>query len=768
MPLEDYRNKRDFRRTPEPPGDEGATRRRFVVQKHAARRLHYDLRLEWAGVLVSWAVPKGPSLDPTEKRLAVQTEDHPLAYGEFEGIIPEGEYGGGTVLLWDEGFWTPNEDPDAFLSEGRLKFSLHGRKLTGGWTLVRIKNDPAGRGRNWLLIKERDAAARPEDQYCVTDELPFSVLTNRSMREIASAKDRIWDVAQRSEQSAPSALPARVFDRASSLETEIRAHPGARRAAQPSRVTPPKPRPKTTPPTEDDWLHEIRLEGRRLQAFVKPEEVVLRAGTQELTRSLPEIARTAGTLPIQQCVLDGVIVVTDVSGRAQAGLLADALASNRSTTVQLFAFDLPFAAGFDLRKVPIGVRKQWLQTLLVRSQDRTGPIQFSDHIVGRGDVVLQQARQLGVAGIISKRADGGYNARTAQWFEVRTPTAPDSSDAESTELPNTNREDKTVATPPAVGAETARRTTARPGVVTGRGLTIAGVRLSNPQRILYPEDRVTKRALAQYYERVADWALPHVIGRPLSLYRCPKGHEQECFFQKHLGETALPHLREAPLRAQEQKLPYIVIDDLGGLITLAQLSTLEIHPWGCREDDIERPDRLVFDLDPGTDITWRQIVEAARTLRDLLADLGLVSFVKTSGGKGLHIVVPMVRRSSWEQAKAFTAAVVREMVRREPQRYVATISKWARTGRIFVDYLRNVRGATCVSAYSTRARPGAAVSTPLHWEELDPHPTVYTIQSVPRRLASLRHDPWDGFFEQRQSITKPMWQALGVRNVPKP
>jgi bifunctional non-homologous end joining protein LigD len=530
MSLREYKRKRQFNRTPEPAGKVAATSGwSFVVQKHAATHLHYDFRLELDGVLKSWAVPKGPSLDPAVKRLAMHVEDHPVEYGAFEGIIPKGEYGGGTVMLWDRGHWEPVGDPHDGYSKGRFKFRLHGEKLRGGWMLVR-KGDAGQYGtgkREWLLFKERDDEARPADEADILAELPLSVTTGRSLDEIAADSDRVWNSKPKSN----------------------------RRAA---------------------------------------------------TRGVPTNPQPAGRV-----------------GRART----------------------PHKA--------------------------------------------------------TKEAKRDYDVRKKSF---------------------------------------------------------AGVRLTSPDKVLYPEDGITKLELADYYRSVADWMLPHVVGRPLVLVRCPEGHHKECFYQKHPAVGTPETLRQIPVEESGKTEKYVVVDDAAGLISLAQIGALELHAWGSRADRLERPDRLVFDLDPDAAVPWPRVVQSARQVRQFLQELGLESFLKTTGGKGLHLVVPIDRRHDWEAAKAFCKRVAELIVLADRAHYTANMSKAARGGKIFVDYLRNARGSTAVTAYSTRARPHAPISTPLAWEELSPrvHSDAYTVRNLARRLEALRRDPWEEIDSMRQSLVKPI------------
>ena len=791
MALREYERKRDFARTPEPRGAAraSASGRLYVIQKHAARRLHYDLRLELDGALLSWATPKGPSLDPKEKRLAVRTEDHPIDYGGFEGVIPEGEYGAGTVMLWDTGEWAPLlGDPRETLPQGELKFELFGQKLRGGFMLVRLKGDD---GKNWLLIKEQDAEARSEDRYCTLDEEPFSVLTNRTIPEIAADRDRLWTAGGESGDGARGPTTPTWTRRLPSgplIELDPTPIPNARPAGAPSEWTagapacssdsePPRAVQVAQPPAGDDWIHEIELLGERIIGQLDRDQVSLRATDgADWTSRLPEIARAVSAIPFASATLDGMIIVPDARGVSDPAALREAVAQRRHSAVRYHLFDLPYCDGCDLRQSPLLRRKALLHEALASlAPEAARVLAYVEHIEGAGAAVHEQAQRLGVPGLVSKRAQSPYE--DGEWRVVGCATGPPverstgpqvdrSAGPQPSNLPTFQPPDLSTSQP----SDPATRSRAR--VVTEPGFYIRGVRITNPQRVLYPEERVRKQTLAEHYERVADLILPHIAGRPLSLYRCPRGYEQECFFQKHLnepatqrllGDTSLKHLRDAPVRENEGKEPYIALDGVEGLLTLAQLSVLEIHPWGSREDNIERPDRLIFDLDPGPNVGWRQLADAALAVRDALAQLGLVGFLKTSGGKGLHVVAPIARRIGWAELKAFAGAVAIQIVRSDPRRYTATMTKSNRKGKIFIDYLRNVRGATCVAAYSTRARAGALVSTPLRWEELGDHPIAFNVLTLPQRLEAIDGDPWAGFFERPPAITRAMMRTVGLK-----
>ncbi|MDB5339372.1 MAG: hypothetical protein JWN70_4991 [Planctomycetaceae bacterium] len=554
--LVEYQRKRHFDKTPEPEAKlSRQTGWSYVIQKHDASHLHYDFRLELDGVLKSWAVPKGPSLDPSIKRLAMQVEDHPVGYGGFEGIIPEGEYGGGTVMLWDTGSWEPIGDPHEGYRQGKLKFQLHGEKLTGGWTLIRTNLGESGKSPQWLLIKEKDQQAKPASKGDILVQSPLSVVSGRDLAEIANVRERVWSSNSKSTTKSE------------------------RKSAN---------RTSTTP-------SENKAGGKRSQP-------------------------------------------------ASAG-------KTKSSRKKVIA--KPTANEIDIR------------------------------------------------------AD--YDSASE---------------------------------------------------------TLAGVRLTHPDKLLYPEENITKLQLASYYRGIAQWILPHIKHRPLVLVRCPDGFGKESFYQKHPGIGTPDTFRQIPIRESNKTENYVLIDDVDGLISLAQISALEVHAWGSQEDKLERPDRLIFDLDPSPEVTWPRVIESAREVRKFLQDLGLESFVKTTGGKGLHLVVPIERRHDWDEAKAFCKAVADAIVGVAPQQYTSNMSKAARTNKIFLDYLRNGRGATAIVPFSPRARPGAPVSMPLAWDELSPeiHSNHFTIRNAIARLSTVANDPWKELTAVRQSLSTPIktLKKLGV------
>ncbi|HEY5284213.1 MAG TPA: non-homologous end-joining DNA ligase [Polyangia bacterium] len=660
MGLDEYTRKRDFKITAEPPARAGATPtgRSFVVQKHAARRLHYDFRLELDGVLKSWSIPKGPSFDPAAKRLAVAVEDHPIDYGGFEGIIPAGQYGGGTVLLWDKGIWHPLFDPAAGLASGHLKFELLGEKLRGRWALVRLK--PRGRDdRSWLLVKDRDEHARSEGEWNVTDARPESVVTGRDLDAIAAASDRVWH--------------------SNRGRTELDGLSGARTGPLPEWIQPPQGKNARTVPNGDDWLHEIEIVGERVMARVDGGRIrLLDTGGRDRTAALAGVVAPLRTLPSSQYMLDAVATSLGPDGHSSAERPADTL----------YALDLLYLDGHDLTQVALSERKSLLASLVAKAR---GSLRFADHVVGRGQELLAQARALGASGIVSKKLASRYPPSEGAWRVVRlsTPRA-------------AQRADGKVQAAPRISAQ----------------MHIAGVKLTHPTRMLYPDVGIAKLDLARFYEHVGERMLPYLVDRPLTLVRAPNGMAGQRFFVRHAGDWAPRELRQFDIVSGTGAGTAMVVDDLRGLVALAQMNVLEIHPWNARTSDLEHPDRMVFDLDPGPEVPWSEVVEGAKRVRQVLDLLDLASFVKTTGGKGLHVVVPLTPAASWEETLEFSRVMAQALARYEPARFSAGLAKAPRTSKIFVDYLRNRRGATSVSVFSSRAQPTATVSVPLVWEEL--------------------------------------------------
>ena len=844
MGLREYRRKRDFKKTPEPAGQVSAPprdqERSYLIQKHAASRLHYDFRLELEGVLKSWAVPKGPSLDPADKRLAMHVEDHPLEYGEFEGIIPKGQYGGGTVLLWDRGTWEPVGDPHKSYRAGSLKFTLKGEKLRGGWALVKIggrRKD--GDDRSWLLIKERDQQARPGQAESIVASEPKSVATGRTIEQIAAAGDRVWHSNRDG------------GDRTSPESAEV---PGARRAALPKFIQPQLATLVERPPDGDGWLHELKHDGYRILARVEHRRAQLFSrNARDWTEKFPAVAEALGRLPVEHAILDGEVTVLLPDGTSSFQALQNFGSGAARGQLAYMVFDLLYLDGRDLTGARLEDRKAALARLLTSANDQAAVLRYSDHVVGAGADFFAHACKLGLEGIVSKKRDAPYRGtRGPEWLKIKCLkqqeiviggyTEPEGSRIgigallggvdESGRLVYVGkigtgfdnrmrrdlqqrlsrleqktspfaarpagaarahwvkpelvaqvsfsewtsdgklrhpafqglREDKPADTvvrerPATTEAEMKRTARAprptRPAKTTAEAV-VSGVRLTHADRVLYPSHGTTKLDLARFYESIAKWVLPHLEDRPTTLVRCPEGAHKPCFYQKHVGYWAPESLRRVKIQEKRKVGEYLVVDSLASLIGLVQIGILEIHTWNSVVKRLEQPDRVVFDLDPGPGVEWAQVIECARLIRDALHTLELESFVKTTGGKGLHVVAPLVPGPSWDEASAFSRAVAETVARANPRRYITSMAKAERRGKIFIDYLRNIRGATSVAAYSTRATPQATMSVPLTWDELSTRikSDHFTIANVPQRLAGLTADPWAAYWRTRQSLPK--------------
>jgi bifunctional non-homologous end joining protein LigD len=842
--LREYHQKRDFTRTAEP---RGALKRArgdlFVVHKHAARRLHYDLRLELDGVLKSWAVTRGPSLSPADKRLAVRTEDHPLDYGEFEGRIPEGEYGAGSVIVWDRGRWSTEGDPHEQLAKGHLVVDLAGRKLKGRWHLVHMKGRDQRSRENWLLIKAEDEHALDAGGDRLLEMEPRSVKTGRTVEDVSKNKVKIWrKVGARS--PSPRATP--TSSRAPSARGEGRGegqrhtptaelgvapHPsplpasgetarikGAKRGTLPSFIEPQLASATAVPPAGAGWVHEIKFDGYRLMARLDRGRVRLltRKGL-DWTDKFASLRRALEGLPAVTALLDGEVVVESESGVPSFAELQADLSAGRSDRFRYYLFDLLHLDGADLRGAPLLERKVLLARLLA---GHNGTLTYSEHFEGRGATVFEHACRLGLEGIVSKLETATYRpGRAKSWLKSKC--------AEGCELaiigyvPSTTQrravgslvvaaaepkgnlryagrvgsgytsavaedlwrrlEPLRVAAPPldrppptdvrrnvrwvkpALVAEVQFRGWTTDGIV--RHAVFKGLRpekdtadmvrprpaatmapelpvaLTHPDRMLWPSAGVTKQGLAEFYAEVWPWIGPHVSNRPLALVRCPGGVDETCFFQKHAWAGVSEHVIRS--RDPEDGEEVLAIRSVEGLLSLVQSSVLEIHVWGAALADLDRPDGITFDLDPAPDVEWPDVVRAAVEVRDRLRRVGLEGFVKTTGGKGLHVYAPLKPHADWAAVKGFAHGLARAMAADSPAKYLAMASKEARRGRIFVDYLRNGRGATAVAAYSTRARAEATVSTPLAWDELSPEMRSgrFTVGNLLNRLAHVS-DPW--------------------------
>lgn len=838
MALETYNAKRNFERTSEPKGkvakDEGHS---FVIQKHAARRLHYDFRLELDGVLKSWAVTRGPSFVPGEKRLAVHVEDHPLDYGGFEGNIPKGEYGGGSVIVWDRGTWKPIGDPHKAYKKGHMEFELDGEKLEGRWHLIRMGHRPGEKHDNWLLIKGEDEFAREESDPDILEAEPNSVLTGRPVEALDGEAPGWSSKTGRIDRKTKPAVKADARAKEPAAEFDPLKIKKAKKGKLPDFLEPQLATLVAKPPAGERWIHEVKFDGYRLQVRIQAGRVKLltRSGLDWTKKFGKQLAEAFAALPVGTALIEGELVVENDAGSSDFSALQQALSEGRSDRFIFYAFDLLHLDGADLTATPLIERKNALQKLL----SGQSIIRFSENFPDEGDVVLAHACRLSLEGIVSKLRDApfhsgrskdwrkskcssrqefvvcgyvpstaarnaigslvmgvyeksklihvgrvgtGYSARIAedlydQLERIRIDKSPFDEKLTSEEARGVRyvepklvaevefrawtadgnlrhasfrglREDK-----PAREIMREAQPTAKTEKTEKRKLP--NVKLTHPDRLYWPDEGVTKEGLANYYAEIWPLIGPFVVGRPLALLRAPEGIGGQTFFQKHSwrGMNKKIELVDDPQETNpDDKL--IMISDLDGLIGLVQSAVLEIHPWGSTVKDIEHPDMIIMDLDPGEGVSWAKVIEGAFEVKKRLEAEGLAAFVKTSGGKGLHVVSPLKPEADWTEVKDFTDRIASEMAKDDPDHYVATITKSKRHGKILVDYLRNGRGNTAVAAYSTRARKGAAVSMPLAWDELSDAvgPAYFTVMNAPARIASLAKNPWEGFRTEAKPI----------------
>lgn len=884
-PESEYARKRNFDITSEPAEAPDKAGRRsgahalsFVVHKHDARNLHYDFRLELDGTLKSWAVPKGPSLDPANKRLAVQVEDHPMGYADFEGNIAEGQYGAGDVIVWDRGVWEPHGDPQQTFKDGKLKFTLIGEKLSGEWALVRTRLKGSSDKEQWLLIKEKDAVARPGSEYDILEDLPQSVISGKTVgSKPAAAKRKPTKKASAKQSAAPESEAPRAVARpkAASGKTSKAA---SKTASTPQMLAPQLATLVDAPP-DGEWLYEVKFDGYRIMTRVIDGEVRLfsRNGN-DWTERLPMQVKALESLGLDSAWLDGEVVVLNAEGLPDFQALQNAFDIGRSKDIIYYVFDAPFIDGHDLRDQPVEERRAELKKRLGKTRSKL--LRFSDAFMSTHKDIVESASAMGLEGVIGKRAGSTYvSKRSADWIKLKcrlrqefvivgytqpqgtrsgfgalllavnedggaknhlvyagrvgtgfskqtlqqiTPllekVAQDTSPLQrklsaaqgrgvhwvkpelvcEVEFAEWTREgivrhsafvglrsDKPASQvvhehprkagdlgasfkPKPAKANTVKnaKAAAAPEKASKGRINVAGVSVSHPDRVIDAQSGTHKIDLAHYYESVADWILPYLDNRPVALLRCPEGVEGEQFFQKHSERLAIPNIKQLDPGLDPGHARLMEIDTVQALVGAAQMGAIEFHRWGATTDRIETPDHLVLDLDPDAALPWRSMVEATQMTLSVLDELGLQAFIKTSGGKGMHIIVPLQRTADWDTVKAFARAVAEFISKQLPERFTATMGAKNRVGKIFIDYLRNGRGASTVVAYSARARPGLPVSVPLAREELE-HLEVaqqWNIGNLHERLRALKADPWKGY-ANRQRITKKMWTQLGVEPV---
>ena len=858
--LDDYNRMRDFSATSEPAAGKRSGKKtakdhalQFCIQKHDASRLHYDFRLELDGALKSWAVPKGPSLDPKVKRLAVHVEDHPMDYATFEGRIPEGHYGAGDVIVWDRGVWIPQGDPAEAYAKGKLKFELKGEKLGGLWNLVRTHLP--GKQEQWFLIKHQDGAAKPESDYDVVAAEPDSVLSDRT---IVAKKPK---TAAKPKAVKKPAAPAR--------EEKSAPLTGARKAKLPELLKPELATLVEKAPG-GEWSYEIKFDGYRIMARIDHDEVKLftRNG-HDWTHKLPRQAEALAALGLESAWLDGEMVVADEQGVPDFQALQNAFDSGRSGNIVYYLFDMPYLNGVDLREVPVEERRVALSTVLNSNKDPL--LRFSDAFSEEPEALLNSACQMQMEGLIGKRLGTPYvSRRSSDWIKLKCKhrqefvvvgfTDPKGSrnafgalllglhDRDSGELRYAGKvgtgfnettlkriyeqlkplqtkkssvvnppsgfdakgvhwlkptllaevafaemtkegsvrhavfhglrddkpaEDITEERPKAVKTSAARKTTAEKPSTSAKkkaapapsqiGLGEGKVRITHPDRVIDASSGTTKVQLAEYYASVAEWILPELKDRPVALVRAPDGIAGELFFQKNAERLAIPGITTLDKALTGQ--PVMIINNAEALIGAVQMSTVELHTWNATSDNLDKPDRFVLDLDPDPALPWKSMVEATQLTLSVLDELGLKAFLKTSGGKGIHLVVPLTRKLGWDEVKDFSHAIVSHMAKLLPERFSAVSGPKNRVGRIFIDYLRNGLGATTICAYAVRTREGLPVSVPIFREEVAELKggNQWNIHTLHERLAEVGDEPWKDLKKTRQSITAEMRRRVGMK-----
>jgi bifunctional non-homologous end joining protein LigD len=808
--LYEYNDKRNFEKTLEPEGKttDSEESLKFVVQHHMARRDHYDLRLEWKGVLLSWAVPKGPSYDKHDKRLAVQVEDHPLEYRNFEGTIPKGEYGGGVVMLWDEGFWEPYVNVEEGLRKGELKFILKGTRLKGKWALVRWKAISSEEKENWLLLKEKDEYVKDSDGI---SEYITSIRTGRTMAQIEGGE-----------------------------EEKITRNPFSVAEVQLAKLV-------KTIPEDEDWLYELKYDGYRILAFVEGNSarLITRNGNdytkrfQGITTSLIDLADG------RAMILDGEMVITDASGKTDFQALQNYVKNPKGQKLTYIVFDLLALDGEDLREKQLIDRKVILEALM---QSAPKNLYYSRYVKGNGKQSFTVACEAGMEGIVGKKADSTYSGtRNGDWIKLkcdkrqefvvggytlsekktsgissillgiyegedliyagRAGTGFSESEMKVLEkefenikrmdspfklVPKSRTNEKIIWLEPVQVAEIKfaewtkenllrqasfkgmrtdkdpkdikrekeeEDTQAEPSAeemeqlmeTNANSITIEGVKISKPDKVLFENPEITKEDVVRYYAKISERMLPYVGQRVLSIVRCPKGISQNCFFKKHPGPDSKGIVTIPVTNSDGETEEYFYIENVPGLVSEVQMGTLEFHTWGSRVDELEKPDVMVFDLDPDEGMELGRVREGVRDIKSILTELSLKSYLKTSGGKGYHVVVPLKPTVSWDVFHDFAKGVAEVMEQKWPDRYTSNVRKAKRKDKIFIDWIRNGRGATSIAPYSIRAREGAKVSMPISWEELDTvAPDAVTMEDALIRING--EDPWEGFFQNSQML----------------
>ncbi|KIR17945.1 putative DNA ligase-like protein [Pseudomonas fluorescens] len=866
--LDDYNRMRDFAATPEPAAKRSrksaktAHALQFCIQKHDASRLHYDFRLELDGALKSWAVPKGPSLDPKAKRLAVHVEDHPLDYATFEGNIPEGHYGAGDVIVWDRGVWIPQDDPYEAYEKGRLKFELQGEKLSGLWNLVRTHMP--GKQEQWFLIKHQDQAARPESEYDVVQAEPNSVLSDRTLVPKRRGKAAAAKAVKQPEKAVQAKSPR------GAAKTTLS---GAVAGPLPDTLKPELATLVESAP-DGEWLYEIKFDGYRVMARIEHGDVrLLTRNGHDWTHKLPRQAEALAELGLESAWLDGEMVVANDQGVPDFQALQNAFEAGSSGKIAYYLFDMPYLNGMDLRKVPVQERRAALAAVLEPNESPL--LRFSDAFEETPEALLNSACQMQMEGLIGKRIGSAYvSRRSNDWIKLKCknrqefvvvgfsdPKGARSAfgalllglhDADSGQLryagkvgagfnettlksiyqqllpletkkaavvnPPSGYEAKGVhwleptllaevafaemtkdgsvrhavfhglrndkpakditqeLVKPVKKTAAAKKTKAKhePGATPAKTKSKAKapaldgkVRITHPERVIDASSGTTKLQLAEYYASVAEFILPELADRPVALVRAPDGIAGELFFQKNAERLAIPGITSLDKALTGQ--PVMIINNAEALIGAVQMSTVELHTWNATSVDLDKPDRFVLDLDPDPALPWKSMVEATQLTLSVLDELGLKAFLKTSGGKGIHVVVPLTRKLGWDEVKGFSHAIVSHMAKLLPDRFSAVSGPKNRVGRIFIDYLRNGLGATTICAYAARTREGLPVSVPVFREEVAElkGANLWNVHNVHERLAEVGHEPWAGLKRTRQSITAEMRRRIGMRETDK-